>query len=129
MVPFIKNRVALIFTEASVADVKPMIEGVLEWRNAKVGNISNCSVVIPKGNTGLPPAEVNFFHALNLSTKIVKNKITLENNVPILAPGDVVTPSAAALLAKLDITPFSFGMKVTGVYDDGVMLSSSIISM
>lgn len=53
----------------------------------------------------------------------------MENPVPILAVGDVVNASAAALLAKLDITPFSYGMKVTGVYDDGVMLDEAIISM
>jgi len=47
----------------------------------------------------------------------------------MIKEGETVTPSAAALLAKLDYRPFSYNMKVVSVYDDGIMLSSDIISM
>lgn len=38
-------------------------------------------------------------------------------------------PGASELLHKLGFTPFSYNMKVIGVYDDGVMLDKAIISM
>ena len=31
----------------------------------------------PKGDTGLDPSEISFFHALKISTKIVKSKIEI----------------------------------------------------
>ena len=32
-------------------------------------------------------------------------------------------------MLKLDFTPFEYGMKVLGVYDDGIMLDPEIVAM
>lgn len=77
MVPHIKNRVALIFSNKSVSSLKPKIESIVEWHKAKVGTIAPCDVTVPKGDTGLDPSEISFFHALKISTKIVKSKIEI----------------------------------------------------
>ena len=37
----------------------------------------------------------------------------------LIKKDDKVTASAATLLQKLNIRPFSYGLKVTQVYDDG----------
>lgn len=41
--------------------------------------------------------------------------------------GQIVGPSEASLLAKMNITPFEYGMEVGSVYDDGTVLPKSIL--
>jgi len=43
--------------------------------------------------------------------------------------GELVTSAAAALLKKLNITPFTYGMELEGVYDDGSILDPSVVSI
>jgi len=43
--------------------------------------------------------------------------------------GKKVGNSQVALLAKMNIKPFAFGMKVIGCYDDGGVLDEKIVSM
>ena len=127
--PFIKNRVAMVFTEEFVGSVKPRIEGIVEPCKAKVGQIAPVDVTIPKGPTGIDPSDIKFFHALKLATKIQKGQIEITAPKELIKTGDVVDASQAKLLEKLNITPFSYGMKVVGVYYDGEMLENAFFSM
>lgn len=70
-----KQKVALIFTEASVYDLKEKIEANRIPTEARIGTISPVDFAVPPGPTGLDPSQINFFHALNISTKIVKGQI------------------------------------------------------
>jgi len=53
--PFIKGRVAMIFTDEFVGNLKPRVEGVTIPSKAKVGQIAPVDVTIFKGPTGMDP--------------------------------------------------------------------------
>lgn len=125
----IKNRVAMIFTNEFVGNLKPRIEGLTEPCRAKVGQIAPNPVTVPKGPTGIDPSEIKFFHALKMATKIQKGQIEITASKDLIKTGDVVGASEAKLLEKLNITPFAYGMKVIGVYYDGAMLDQEFFSM
>ena len=129
LLPLIKDRVALIFTDEPVAKLKEQIESETVAQRAKVGTISPCEVTIPKGPTGLDPSEISFFHALKISTKIFKQQIEITQDFTVLLEGQVVARSQAVLLEKLDKKPFFYGMNVVSVYDDGYVLSPDVFSM
>jgi len=42
---------------------------------ARGGALSPIDYAVSAGPTGLDPSQINFFHALNVSTKIVKGQI------------------------------------------------------
>ena len=67
--------------------------------------------------------------ALNIGTKIVKGAIEIINEVHICKKGEKVTASGVALLGKLNIKPFFFGIDVKYVYEDGCVFSSSILDL
>ena len=75
LIPFMKQKVALIFTEASIYDLRDKIESNKVPTEARVGVIAPVDYAVPPGPTGLDPSQINFFHALNISTKIVKGQI------------------------------------------------------
>ena len=119
----------MIFTNEFVSKLKPRIESLTIPCKAKIGAISPVDVVIPKGPTGISPQDIKFFHALKVSTKIMKGQIEITAKKVVLEIGREVGASEAQLLEKLNITPFSYGMKVLGVYYDGTMLDKEFISL
>jgi len=125
----LKGKVGLIFTDQPVSDLKEKIEGNKIATEAKVGSIAPIDFVIPPGPTGLDPSQINFFHALQMSTKIEKAQIQITKDFKVCTAGKKVNNSEAALLKKLGFKPFSYGMIVQGCYDSGSMLSKDVINM
>lgn len=112
LLPELKGKVGLIFTDQPVFELKEKIEADKVATEAKVGAVSPIDFVIPPGATGLDPSQINFFHALQVSTKIEKAQIQITKDFRVCTAGKKVGNSEAALLKKLGFKPFSFGMIV-----------------
>lgn len=117
----------MIFTNKSVFDLKSIILNNRRQAAAKCGDISSVEVIIPPGPTGMDPSQISFFHALQITTKINKGMIEIQKDVKVLSPGQKVGASEADLLAKMNILPFSYGMDIKTVYDEGTILEKSMI--
>merc|ERR550537_1955210 len=96
------------------------IEEYVKPAAAKAGVIAPVDCIIPKGPTGLDPAQTSFFQALNIATKINKGSIEIINDCQVITEGNKVGTSEAALLAKLNVKPFSYGLAIKFVYEGGV---------
>jgi hypothetical protein len=86
-------------------------------------------VFVPPGPTGLDPGQTAFFQALNISTKIARGSIEIINEVHLIKAGEKVTASHVALLSKLNINPFFYGIKVTHVYENGSVYEASVLDL
>lgn len=124
-----KGKIGYIFTDTPAFELKPIILSNRVKTDAKVGMIAQCDVVVPPGGTGLDPNQISFFHALQISTKILKGQIEIVNEFKACRTGEVVTSAASALLKKLNITPFTYGMELVGVYDNGSIIDPEVVSI
>jgi len=124
-----KGKVGFIFSDAPVFELKPLIESNRIPAAAKVGIIAPLEVSIPAGPTGLDPSQISFFHTLNISTKIQKGQIEITKEFKVVEKGKKILNSEAAILQKLNIKPFSFGMEILYVYDDGAILSPEVFNL
>ena len=129
LVPLLRQKIALIFTDASIYDLKEKIEANKVPTEARIGTISPVDFSVPAGPTGLDPSQINFFHALNISTKIVKGQIEITKDFKVCTVGKKVKASEAALLKKLNFKPFEYGMKLCSVYDDGSILPQEVLNL
>jgi len=86
-------------------------------------------VFVPAGPTGLDPGQTGFFQALNIATKIVKGSIEIVAQVHLIRKGDKVTSSAVALLSKLDIRPFFYGIVALSVYENGSVYPADVLDI
>jgi large subunit ribosomal protein LP0 len=66
---------------------------------------------------------------LNIPTKIVKTQIEIVTDKKIIAKGQRVEGSHAALLDKLKIRPFSYKMAVKKVYEDGAVFNADVLDI
>lgn len=129
LLPYVYGNMGFVFTNDSLSEVRKIILENKVPAAAKSGGIAPCDVIIQPGPTGLDPGQTAFFQALNIATKIARGSIEILNPVTLIKEGDKVNSSAVALLSKLNLRPFFYGIGVTDVYEDGFMYSAKILDM
>jgi len=129
LLPAIKGNIGFIFTKGDLADVKKVIVENKVSAPAKAGAIAPCDVVVPAGNTGLEPTQTSFLQALNIPSKITRGQIEITNDIPLIKEGNKVGASESNLLAKLNIRPFKYGLKIKTVYDNGSMYDAKVLDL
>jgi len=129
LLPTIKGNIGLLFCKDDLSGIRKIILDLKVAAPAKVGAICPNDVIIPSGPTGMEPTQTSFLQALNIPSKINKGQVDILNDVKILSQGQKVGQSESALLAKLSIKPFSYGLIIQTVYDEGSLYDVSVLSM
>lgn len=129
MLPTIKGNIAFVFVKGDFVDVRKVITEEKKRAPAKAGALAPWSVDVPPQQTSLGPEKTSFFQALNIPTKITKGTIEILNKVELLKEGQKVGASEATLLNMLNISPFSYGLVIQGVYDQGSVYSPEILDI
>jgi len=129
LLPYILGNNAFVFIKNDFDVIRKIIQDHFVGAAARAGVIAPIAVTIPKGVTSLQPTETSFFQALNISTKITKGAIEILNDVDLLKKGNKVQPGEAALLQKLGVKPFTYGLEILAVYDDGSIFEPSVLDI
>lgn len=127
LLPQLEGNVGLLFTDGDLGELKDIILEQKVPAAAKAGAIAPCDVVVPQGDTGLEPTQTAFLQALNIATRINRGQIMILNDVQLLTKGDKVGASQATLLQKLKIRPFSYGLVLENIYDDGSVYGPHVL--
>ena len=96
---------------------------------ARAGAVAPGDVYVPAGNTGMEPGKTSFFQALGVPTKIARGTIEITTDLKLVEAGAKVGASEATLLNMLNISPFTYGMKVQQVYEDGQSFSPDVLDI
>ena len=129
LLPFIVQNVGFVFTKEDLSDIREKLLENKRGAPAKAGAIAPCDVKLPPQNTGMGPEKTSFFQALQIPTKIARGTIEILNEVHLIKIGDKVGASEAALLNMLGIMPFSYGLVVLQVYDNGTIYSPEVLDL
>ncbi|KAL6908468.1 ribosomal protein L10 domain-containing protein [Trichoderma evansii] len=129
ILPFVKGNVGFVFTNE---DLKAIRDQILENRvaaPARAGAVAPVDVWVPAGNTGMEPGKTSFFQALGVPTKIARGTIEITTDLKLIESGNKVGPSEASLLNLLNISPFTYGLGIAQVYDQGQVFPPSILDI
>ena len=129
LLPFVKGNVGFIFTNGDLKTIRDTITSNVVAAPARAGAVAPADVWIPAGNTGMEPGKTSFFQALGVPTKIARGTIEIVSDVKVVEKDAKVGPSEATLLNMLNISPFTYGMTVVQVYDNGQIFPSSILDI
>lgn len=129
LLPHIKGNIGLVFTKLDMSDVRDKLVNNKVAAPAKAGANAPLDVILPAQNTGLGPEKTSFFQALAIPTKITKGTIEILNDVNLIKEGDKVGASEATLLNMLKISPFTYGLMIQQVYDNGTVFSPEILDI
>lgn len=129
LLPHIRGNVGLVLTDGDLIETRDAILANKVAAPARAGAIAPNDVIVPAQNTGLGPEKTSFFQALSIPTKISRGTIEIVNDVHLLKPGDKVGASDATLLNMLKISPFTYGLEVCQVYDNGTCFSPEVLDI
>lgn len=129
LLPLIRGNIGFIFTNSDLKTIKDAILANKVAAPARAGAMSPMDVSVPAGNTGMEPGKTSFFQALGVPTKITRGTIEITNDIVILKGGQRVGPSEAQLLNMLNISPFTYGLVIESVFNEGQIFPSSILDI
>ncbi|KAJ5084840.1 60S acidic ribosomal protein P0 [Penicillium alfredii] len=129
LLPHVKGNVGFIFTNGDLKDTRTKILANRVAAPARAGAIAPGDVWIPGGNTGMEPGKTSFFQALGVPTKIARGTIEIVSDLKLVEEGTKVGPSEATLLNMLNISPFTYGMTISQVYDNGQTFGADVLDI
>jgi len=129
LLPKIVYNVGIVFTNEDLCEVRDILLLNKKRAPARAGAVAPGIVIVPAQNTGLGPEKTSFFQALQIPTKISRGTIEIVNDIQLLKEGDRVGLSEATLLNMLNISPFTYGLVIEHVYDQGTVYSPKVLDI
>jgi large subunit ribosomal protein LP0 len=129
LLPFVKGNVGFVFTNGDLKTIRDKILANKVAAPARAGAVAPADVYVPAGNTGMEPGKTSFFQALGVPTKIARGTIEITTDLKLVEAGTKVGASEATLLNMLNISPFTYGMGITQVYDQGNTFPPSVLDI
>lgn len=123
------GNVGFIFTNQDLKEIRKKILVNRVAAPARAGAVAPADVYIPAGNTGMEPGKTSFFQALGVPTKIARGTIEITSDIRVCEAGSKVGSSEATLLNMLNISPFTYGMGIAQIYDQGNTFASSVLDI
>jgi large subunit ribosomal protein L10 len=113
----------LLFTELNPYSLIILLDKSKVRVPAKGGDIATNEIMIPAGNTGLPPGPViSEFGEIKVQTKIEGGSIWVARDSVVARKGDTITAKMASVLSKLGLKPMEAGLTLAFAYDNGSIL-------
>jgi len=129
LLPYIVGNVGFVFTHEDLSDTRKKLLENKRGAPAKAGALAPIDVKLPPQNTGMGPEKTSFFQALQIPTKISRGTIEILSEVHIIKVGEKVGASESALLNMLGIQPFSYGLAVQQVYENGAIYLPEVLDI
>jgi large subunit ribosomal protein LP0 len=129
LLPYVKGNVGFVFTNGDLKTIRDKILANKVAAPARAGAVAPADVYVPAGNTGMEPGKTSFFQALGVPTKIARGTIEITTDLKLVEAGSKVGASEATLLNMLNISPFTYGMGISQVYDQGNTFPPSVLDI
>jgi len=129
LLPFVKGNVGFVFTNADLKTVRDKILANRVAAPARAGAVAPADVWVPAGNTGMEPGKTSFFQALGVPTKIARGTIEITTDLKLVEANTKVGASESVLLNMLNISPFTYGMTISQIYDEGQVFDASVLDI
>jgi len=129
LLPWVYGNIGFIFAKGDLNEIKKIVLAEKKEAAAKAGAIAPVDVWVKAGNTGLEPTQTSFLQALNIASKINKGQVEIVADVHLIHEGSKVGSSEAALLQKLNVRPFQYGLKPQAVFDNGSIYDPKLLDM
>jgi len=129
LLPQIVGNIGLVFVKEDMKACRDIIAQFVVPAPARAGVVANANVIVPKGPTGCDPSQTSYFQTMEINTKISRGQIEIQTDVHLITKGDRVTAGQADLLQKLGICPFTYGLAITQVFDNGAIYDVAVLDI
>jgi len=122
-------QVCVIFTNSDISKVTAITNKFVVEKQAKSGAISPIEVILKAGPTGMDSSQIEYFQALKIQTKVIKNQLEIITDSKILQVGQKITLSEINLMKKFNIKPYKHMVQIKNIYMGGKLYGSEILKI
>jgi len=122
--PLLEGPNIFLFTNLNPFKLSLLLEKGRVKTTAKAGDIAANDVIVPAGNTGLPPGPIiSQLGSVGLPTRIESGSVWVNKDTLVANKGDVIDARLAGVLSKLGIKSVEVGLLLKAVYEDGLVIT------
>lgn len=127
---FMQGSNAYIFTNYNPFKLALLLEKSKVKAPARAGDVAPEDIVVPAGNTGLPPGPIiSQLNALGIPTRIETGSVWVSKDTVVAKKGTVINENLASILSKLGIKPLELGLSLKAVYEDGIVITGDELKL
>jgi len=124
------NPVALIYTNKSAYEVNSFFKQNRKRRAAKTGDIAIADIIVPEGETDLPPGPaLSELKTAGLNVQIKAGKIVVAKDSMVAKSGDKLTEQKAKALQTLGVKPFEIMANMLFGFDGEYIYTKELLDI
>jgi large subunit ribosomal protein L10 len=121
---------ALVFTDMNPFELVGFVRKNKGKAAAKPGQIAPFDLIVPAGETSLPPGPVlSELKSAKIQAQIQGGKVVISKDSTVAKKGEKITDLAAKALQKLGIEPFEIGMNISAALEDGTVYKQDVLEI
>ncbi|MFH1663384.1 MAG: 50S ribosomal protein L10 [archaeon] len=127
---FSKGSLAIIFTELNAFELYALLKKNKGSAPAKAGMIAPLDLIVPAGDTGLPPGPaLSELKAAGIKAKLTGGTIEVPTDTVVCKKGEIVSEPAAGILSKLNIKPIKVKLDLNAVFEKGEIFKAEVLDV
>ena len=126
----IKGSCAIIATNLNPFELYAILKKNSGKIGAKPGIIAPFDIIVPAGDTGLPPGPaLSDLKQAGLPVKVQGATISIPEDTVVAKKGEIIKPVVASTLAKLDIKPIKVMLGLVCAYEEGQLYKADVLDI
>lgn len=126
----LKGSIAIIFTEMNPFELYAFLKKNKVSMPAKAGAVASNDIVVPAGDTGLPPGPaLSDLKAAGLKTVMKGPTISIAEDKVVAKKGEAITEAIAGALGKLGIKPIKVGLNIMACLEKGQVFLGEVLDI
>ncbi len=122
--PMLSGSNIFLFTNINPFKLSLLLDKGRVRTTAKAGDVAAIDVIVPAGNTGLPPGPIiSQLGSVGLPTRIEAGSVWINKDTMVAKKGDTIDARLASVLSKLNIKPVEVGLILKAVYEEGLVIT------
>jgi len=127
---YIRGQTCLILSDLDPFEINRVLIENIRKAPAKPGSVAAEDIVIPAGETDLPPGPVvGELQRAGIKARIQAGKVVITEDCKILKAGDVITKEVSDVLAKFGILPVELGLKMRAAFEGGMVYTPEVLQI
>ncbi len=127
---YLRGSIAIIVSTMDPFELYATIKKNKASAYAKAGMVAEQDIVVPAGDTGLPPGpDLSILKAAGLPAIMKGSSIQIAKDTVVARKGEVISEEVASALAKLDIKPIQLMLKVLVACDGKYLYDASVLDI
>ena len=127
---YLKGSNIFLFSDVNPFKLQLILDQCKVKRKPKAGDIATDDIIVPAGNTGIPPGPViSELNAVGIPTRIEAGSVWVVRDTLVAKKGEVISRELALALARLNVKAITVGLSLKAAYVDGLVIPGELLSL